>query len=356
MWNQPLAILDVETTHSLPQFGRIIELGLLRIENGQVVKTISQLINPEQSIPANIKFLTGIDDSQVKDAPTFKDLAAHFYQEIDGCVLVGHNVSFDYNFLRKEFERHGLLWKAPSLCTLKLARHFYAHLEKHNLAALAQWLGLENVQHHRAYDDAWMVWQLLQRMARDKEVDEINEAFNKFIVYRREPKGLNLMSWDQIPDGPGVYILRDAAGVCLYCGHSRHMRDKVERLFEEPPDHSKRSEWLPLVKHIDWINCYGPMGAQIWCQHLIATLKPRFAVHARKSNPSGFVPRWPFENEKIIEEYDVLGQNKHVFCVNRWQLQSAMHVGPELREPLFFPQNEFDLFMARILQKFLARI
>lgn len=73
--HRPLVFLDIETTGGSPASSRITEIGALRVEDGKVVATMNQLVNPGQHVPGFITRLTGIDDSMLWDAPGFAGVA-----------------------------------------------------------------------------------------------------------------------------------------------------------------------------------------------------------------------------------------------------------------------------------------
>src|SRR5688500_10268658 len=94
----PLAFVDIETTGGSARFGRVLEVGVVRVENNRITTTYKTLINPGERIPSQITRLTGITDADVADAPTFGAIADELAEVLDGAVFVAHNVHFDYGF------------------------------------------------------------------------------------------------------------------------------------------------------------------------------------------------------------------------------------------------------------------
>ncbi len=115
-------IVDVETTGGSPFFNRVIEIGLLRVEKGEVVEEYQTLLNPGMPIPEFISKMTGITEEAVAVAPTFEDLADEILSKFDDAIFVAHNSQFDYGFLREEFRRLGYGFILPQLCTVRLSR------------------------------------------------------------------------------------------------------------------------------------------------------------------------------------------------------------------------------------------
>ena len=111
----PVACVDLETTGGMAAHHRIIEVGIVLLEHGEIVEEWSTLVHPGLRIPSSIAAFTGIDDSMVADAPPFADLAHEVQRWLQGRLFVAHNARFDYGFLRAEFRRLGVKFAAPVL-------------------------------------------------------------------------------------------------------------------------------------------------------------------------------------------------------------------------------------------------
>jgi len=130
----PLAIVDVETTGQSAIYGRIIEVAVLRVEEGRVVDSFESLLNPEQYISPMIEGLTGISNDAVADSPTFSRIARKLYKILDGALFVAHNARFDYSFVKSEFSRAGIPFTTKCLCTVKLSRKLFSEHRHHDLS------------------------------------------------------------------------------------------------------------------------------------------------------------------------------------------------------------------------------
>lgn len=151
---QSFVVLDTETTGLDPQENRIIEFAAHRVVSGEIVESMSVLINPGTSIPGRITKITGIKTSDVEDEPVFDDLASEIYAFIGQDVVVGHNVRFDINFLSAEFQRVGVDFSCEYVDTVSLARKAFPGLENYKLNTLIQELDLmDHEQDHRALSD-----------------------------------------------------------------------------------------------------------------------------------------------------------------------------------------------------------
>ncbi len=179
----PLAIIDVETTGLNPRFERVIEIGILRVENGKVRKTLNTLINPVTYIPPFITEMTGISNDDIEDAPTFYDRYREIFSMLDGALFVAHNVHFDYSFIRAEFDRVGQCFEAPTLCTARLSRRIFPEHRSHSLSALIERYGFPCKRRHRAYDDAAVLHKFLRMLGRKKHSDAASHAIKSSIPH-----------------------------------------------------------------------------------------------------------------------------------------------------------------------------
>jgi DNA polymerase-3 subunit epsilon len=152
---QPLVFLDVETTGASPRTGaKITEIGALRVEHGKVVKTFKSLLNPGTHVPPFITRLTGISDDMLWDAPSFISVKDELELLLSDAIFVAHNVSFDYSFIKAEFNAVGENFKMDRLCTARLSRALYPEQARHNLDTLITAHHIPMVNRHRAFDDA----------------------------------------------------------------------------------------------------------------------------------------------------------------------------------------------------------
>ena len=124
--DQRIAVVDVETTGFSNQEDRVIEVGIVIFEQGEVVERYGQLVNPGRSIPEAVVKLTGIKDEDVASEPPFEQVAADVLKHLQDAVIVGYNLSFDKGFLSVELERAGLAWpEASELDPLIFARQLH---------------------------------------------------------------------------------------------------------------------------------------------------------------------------------------------------------------------------------------
>ena len=179
--DHPLAFIDVETTGSSPAKNRVMEVGIIRVENGKEVARLDSLVNPKQNVPWFIRRMTGIDPKQLKYSPTFSDLSEEIEGLLADAIFVAHNATFDYGFIKHEFKRHKKDFTSKALCTVKLSRSLYPQFRKHNLATLSYRFALNSGDRHRAFSDAHTLWQFFQKAKSDQGEEKFFESMNKII-------------------------------------------------------------------------------------------------------------------------------------------------------------------------------
>lgn len=276
--NSPLAIVDVETTGMSYKNGGVIDLGILRIEQGQVVQTMRQLINPGTPLPAFITQLTGISNQDVADAPSFADIAQDVYDLLEGCIFVAHNARFDYAFIKEELLRAGYQFRPRLLCTVRLSKALYPQHRSHKLDALIERFSIPMLERHRAFADAEATWKALQCMA-DQHDDQIIDQFVKAQLRQPSlPVHIPKQMVDQLPESAGVYIFRSQSGAPLYVGKSISIRDRVLSHFSDDHRSLKEQRIAQEIADIETVSTTGELGALISESRLIKELMP---IHNR---------------------------------------------------------------------------
>lgn len=164
----PIACLDVETTGASAELGdKIVEIGIVRFENGRVVGEYEQLIDPGRRIAPGASALTGISDEMCRGQPTFADEWPKLAAMLCGAALLGHNIPFDLSFLVREAARAGesieKICPLPVLDTVRMARRRFGR-GGNGLGKLARRLGYEPPIAHRALPDARTTGIIFERL------------------------------------------------------------------------------------------------------------------------------------------------------------------------------------------------
>ena len=147
-------VFDIETTGLFKKHNKIIEIGAVKVKDGEVVDTFSEFINPGVPIPYQIEQLTSINDDMVKDAPMFDVIVPRFVEFCGDDIVVAHNASFDTGFVRMNAEELGLKFDNTVLDTMTLSHILLPELGKFTLDRVCKELKVVNAHHHRAIDDA----------------------------------------------------------------------------------------------------------------------------------------------------------------------------------------------------------
>ncbi|MCR5430652.1 MAG: 3'-5' exonuclease [Eubacterium sp.] len=152
--------VDIETTGISPQHAQIIEIGALRVRDGEVVDTFSQLIDPGVSVPEEITSLTGITTDMVKGEPSIEIVLPEFIAFAGDDLLLGHNVRFDYSFLKQNAMNLNLEFSKSGMDTLRIARAKCPELKSRSLDFLCDHFCINDENHHRAFNDAKVTSEL----------------------------------------------------------------------------------------------------------------------------------------------------------------------------------------------------
>ncbi len=151
--------IDLETTGVDATADLIIEIGAVRVVDGEVVERFERLIDPGRPIPPDVTYLTGITDADVKGAPAVHDVLPDLIEFLGEDPFVAHQASFELDFLSAAAANRPelLVGRGGVIDTLALARATLPRLTNHRLATLVSFFGIVHERAHRAYDDALAV-------------------------------------------------------------------------------------------------------------------------------------------------------------------------------------------------------
>ncbi|WP_414932732.1 PolC-type DNA polymerase III [Vibrio europaeus] len=170
-------VLDFETTGLSPNMGdRAIEIGAVKLVNGEVVDTFQQLMNPGFRVSSFIEGYTGITNNMLAGAPSCEEVMAEFCNFIADDNLVAHNASFDKRFLDGELERIGLSYQGYFACSLLVSRRLNQEAPSHKLGDLVRFKNIDNDGvFHRALADSQMTAKLWLMMIDEMEQEGIHQ-------------------------------------------------------------------------------------------------------------------------------------------------------------------------------------
>lgn len=157
------SVVDLETTGTNFNHGdRIIQIGCVLVQDGEIINHFETKINPREKIPRSIVQLTGIEDKDVRKAPLFEDIAGTIYSLLAETTFVAHNVNFDFPFLNAELERAGYpSLSIPAIDTVTLSQILLPTAKSFRLRDLTSSLHIEHDHPHSAVSDAEATAELL---------------------------------------------------------------------------------------------------------------------------------------------------------------------------------------------------
>lgn len=183
LMEQNYIAVDLETTGLSPRKDRIIEIGAVKIVGGMVVEEFSHLVDPQIILPDHVTELTGITDQMLSGAETIGDVFPKFLAFAGELPLLGHNILFDYSFLKTEAVKEKYSFERKGIDTLYLSRALHEELESKSLDSMCRYYGIINENHHRALDDARASVSLYEALACHKDAS-VKLMSAKPLLYR----------------------------------------------------------------------------------------------------------------------------------------------------------------------------
>ncbi len=266
------AILDIETTGLSPEKEKITEISVFVHDGNEIVDEYHSLVNPEKNIPPNITNLTGITNKMVANAPKFWEIAKDLIKLTEDTIIVAHNASFDYGFIRAEYASLGYQFKRDKLCTVKLSKKYFPGLPSYSLGNICGRFGISNDARHRAKGDAFATVQLFEKILMENgsnDLEEINITgkLRKVIA--------------DLPESEGVYYFVNVEGEIIYVGKSKNIRQRVKQHFAN----AKSGRALRMIDEIADISCEetgNEMLALLLEMHEIKSVRPKYNRAGRR--------------------------------------------------------------------------
>lgn len=187
--NEELIAVDLEMTGLQVKTDRILEIGAVRIVNGAIQDRFQTFVNPHRKIDARITELTGIVSEMVEDAPEAEDALRMFLEFAGDAPFLGHNVIFDYGFLKQCAVNHNIPLERNALDTLKIARKVLQEPEKKSLEALCGYFHIDREHAHRAVDDAKATAELFLLLRQKYQEQEPGLFVPKPLNYKVKKQG-----------------------------------------------------------------------------------------------------------------------------------------------------------------------
>jgi DNA polymerase-3 subunit alpha (Gram-positive type) len=183
---------DIETTGLNPKYEKIIEIGAIKVRDGVITDTYSTFVNPAKSLPARIVELTGIQNEDVANAPYIDEVLDQFIEFTEDDILLGHNLIFDYSFIKKAAVNQKKTFEKNGIDTLKIARRFLKDLESRKLSFLCEYYNI-HLDAHRA----------------------LNDAIAAHEIYKKLVEGYSLVGEDAFAPKPLIYEVKKESPITL---------------------------------------------------------------------------------------------------------------------------------------------
>lgn len=171
-------VFDLETTGLNPKLGdSIIEIGAVKMKNGQIIDKYDELVNPGILLPEEIIKITGITDEMLKDKRNELDAVNDFMKWVGDLPMVAHNAKFDMSFITEAYNKYNLgLLQNKVIDTLGLSRYLQSSERYHNLATLVKRYDIpwDEEKHHRADYDAEGTALIFYKMLKQLELNNID--------------------------------------------------------------------------------------------------------------------------------------------------------------------------------------
>ena len=270
--------VDTETNGRMGDLCEVTEVGCVLVGGGELHEEWSSLVRVERPLSRGIQRFTGITQAMVDDAPPPEEVLPALAERLRRRVLVAHNASFDRRVLKQAFERAEIDWpNPPVLCTVAMGRRFAPLARQRKLALLAESLGIEVEDTHRALPDALTCARIFCALFPKlcANAASLSDALRLLGPRRRPtPKAPPKIPREQrpdlskLPDDPGVYVFRNEAGQPLYVGKSVAVKSRARAHFCQP------GEWTGQAEVVDYIPTNSELGALVLENRLIKRWKP----------------------------------------------------------------------------------
>lgn len=169
-------VVDLETTGLQPSRDRILEIGAVKVQEGRVTDTFCTFIDPKMAIPEKIQALTGITQEMVEGAKTAEQAFGDFLDFCQEMDLMGHNLIFDYSFLKHQAVNRKISFERRGIDTLRIARCVLPELESKSLTSLCSYFQIDREHAHRAFHDALATHQVYENL-KGKASEEQKKLF-----------------------------------------------------------------------------------------------------------------------------------------------------------------------------------
>ncbi len=224
------AIVDIETTGAS---GKITEVAVVQMDGTEIVGRWSTLVNPQELIPSQIVWLTGITQKMVENAPVFEEISDELEAQTADRIFVAHSVNFDYGIIKSHFTRLNQPFNRRRLCSVRLSRSIIPGMKSYSLGKLCDQLGIDLMNRHRALGDADATARLFQMLLAKDELGHIKNALNRQKGEEKLPTSFDRKHLEELPTQAGIYRFHDARNKVVYVGKANNIQSRIKGHFLE---------------------------------------------------------------------------------------------------------------------------
>lgn len=217
----PLVVFDLETTGTSISKDRIVEMAFIKVLPDQSIEEKCRKINPTIAIPAEVTKIHGISDDDVKEEPTFKQVAKSLADWLEGCDFAGFNVvHFDLPMLMEEFLRADVEFDIDNRKVVDAQKIFHL-MEKRNLTAAYKFYCNEDLKNaHSALADTKATLDVLVSQVERYEGQEVKDSLGeKLGQIENDMSSIDRLSQNRMVDLAGRMILKEGTEVFNFGKH-----------------------------------------------------------------------------------------------------------------------------------------
>ncbi|WP_282144266.1 exonuclease domain-containing protein [Cellulophaga baltica] len=304
MSNKNYAVISMINYGRKPIYFRSVGIVIHKFIDGDWRCALSTSINPEERIPLYLQEATGLTDVALLNAPSFSEVADTLLKELQGCILVGHNISFLQYHLKTQFRHIGYAFEMPQICTVRLSKKLIPNMTSYELPYLSGVLGIPYDAAASLEESNEATSALFQRLLALDENEEIITALlqpNKPKLKYRIPKHITEVQLDRLPKTPGIYKFQNEDKEVIYVGKAKDIKKRVLSHFRATTE--KELLLCTATYFID----FEPMGSELLAllreADLIAKLDPYYNYIQKKKHITYMIV--PIRNKKGILQLKV---------------------------------------------------
>ena len=234
--HRAISILDLETTGTLVEIDRIVEIGILKVQSDGSKRRFSQRVNPEIKIPKEATAIHGITDADVADAPIFKKVAREVEKFLRESDLAGFNLkNFDLPMLQGEFDRAEVPFSCADRHVID-AKEIYHHHESRTLSdAVRFYCAVEHQDAHSSLADAEATWRVLSAQVSRYDLPQKVRELAEWLAEIRPSKYADSGGWFMMRDGKRIFA------------KGKYRGQRLRNIATEHPDYL---EWIAGLQDV----------------------------------------------------------------------------------------------------------